>query len=131
MLFDDDENTAPSSLANTEDQPSTISRFLENTKRLMSTAGSGHGNARRDSDEYDENNITNNGGGGNRNGGGSLIAGYLQKFGRNGKWQTRWFETDGECLSYYKSAKRFKLLATLDLEKVRACVCFVELCAAS
>jgi hypothetical protein len=48
-----------------------------------------------------------------------LIAGYLQKLGRNGKWQTRWFETDGECLSYYKSSKRNKLLATLDLAKVR------------
>lgn len=38
--------------------------------------------------------------------------------GRNGKWQTRWFETDGECLTYYKSSKRVKLLATLDLAKV-------------
>lgn len=50
----------------------------------------------------------------------ALIYGHLQKLGRNGKWQTRWFETDGECLSYYKSSKRVKLLATLDLEKVRA-----------
>ena len=49
---------------------------------------------------------------------GALICGYLKKLGRNGKWQTRWFETDGECLSYYKSNKRTKLLATLDLEKV-------------
>ena len=49
----------------------------------------------------------------------ALIYGHLQKLGRNGKWQTRWFETDGECLSYYKSSKRSKLLATLDLEKVR------------
>ena len=49
---------------------------------------------------------------------GSLISGFLQKLGRNGKWQTRWFETDGECLSYYKNEKRTKLLATLDLEKV-------------
>lgn len=48
----------------------------------------------------------------------SLIYGHLQKLGRNGKWQTRWFETDGECLSYYKSSKRTKLLATLDLAKV-------------
>ena len=55
---------------------------------------------------------------GGKNLSGSLIGGYLQKLGRNGKWQTRWFETDGECLSYYKSQKRTKLLATLDLEKV-------------
>ena len=48
----------------------------------------------------------------------ALIYGHLQKLGRNGKWQTRWFESDGECLSYYKSSKRTKLLATLDLEKV-------------
>ena len=48
----------------------------------------------------------------------ALIYGHLQKLGRNGKWQTRWFETDGQCLSYYKSSKRSKLLATLDLEKV-------------
>jgi len=49
---------------------------------------------------------------------GAIIFGYLQKQGRNGKWQTRWFESDGECLTYYKSSKRSKLLATLDLAKV-------------
>jgi hypothetical protein len=53
---------------------------------------------------------------------GALIYGYLQKLGRNGKWQTRWFETDGECLTYYKSSKRVKLLATLDLAKVGSIV---------
>ena len=53
---------------------------------------------------------------------GVLIYGYLQKLGRNGKWQTRWFETDGECLTYYKSSKRSKLLATLDLAKVGSIV---------
>lgn len=53
---------------------------------------------------------------------GALIYGYLQKLGRNGKWQTRWFETDGECLTYYKSSKRSKLLATLDLAKVGSIV---------
>lgn len=52
----------------------------------------------------------------------ALIYGYLQKLGRNGKWQTRWFETDGECLTYYKSSKRSKLLATLDLAKVGSIV---------
>jgi hypothetical protein len=49
---------------------------------------------------------------------GAIIFGYLQKQGRNGKWQTRWFESDGECLTYYRSSKRAKLLATLDLAKV-------------
>lgn len=53
---------------------------------------------------------------------GALICGYLQKLGRNGIWQTRWFETDGECLTYYKSSKRSKLLATLDLAKVGSIV---------
>lgn len=53
---------------------------------------------------------------------GAIIYGYLQKLGRNGKWQTRWFETDGECLTYYKSSKRSKLLATLDLAKVGSIV---------
>lgn len=48
-----------------------------------------------------------------------LIYGYLHKYGRNGKWQRRYFETDGESLSYFKSEKRVKLLATLDLFKVR------------
>lgn len=49
-----------------------------------------------------------------------LIYGYLRKLGRNGKWQRRFFETDGESLSYYKSEKRTKQLATLDLKKVRS-----------
>jgi hypothetical protein len=53
---------------------------------------------------------------------GALIYGYLQKRGRNGKWQARWFETDGECLTYYKSSNRTKLLATLDLAKVGSIV---------
>ena len=53
---------------------------------------------------------------------GALIYGYLQKRGRNGKWQARWFETDGECLTYYKSSKRTTLLATLDLAKVGSIV---------
>lgn len=48
-----------------------------------------------------------------------LISGYLQKLGRNQKWQTRWFETNGIYLSYYKSSKRSNLLATLDLQKVK------------
>lgn len=48
-----------------------------------------------------------------------LIYGYLHKLGRNGKWQRRYFETDGESLTYYKSDKRIKVLASLDLCKVR------------
>ena len=53
---------------------------------------------------------------------GVLIYGYLQKLNRNGKWQTRWFESDGECLTYFKSSKRIKLLASLDLAKVGSIV---------
>lgn len=107
--FDDDENTEPSSAANTnesgnKDQPernedmSTFSRLVKFTRRRLSFG--------KESDDEDD--IVD----------GAMISGYLQKLGRNGKWQTRWFETDGECLSYYKSRKRTKLLATLDLEKV-------------
>jgi len=48
----------------------------------------------------------------------ALIDGYLYKRGRQGKWQRRWFESDGECLCYFKSKKRNKCLATLDLLNV-------------
>ena len=48
-----------------------------------------------------------------------LIYGYLHKLGRNGHWQKRFFESNGERLTYYKSVKRTKVLATLDLCKVR------------
>jgi len=51
-------------------------------------------------------------------GGNLLICGYLHKLGRNGKWQKRFFETDGENLTYYKTSARAKCLATLDLLKV-------------
>ncbi|KAL3823497.1 hypothetical protein ACHAXA_010819 [Cyclostephanos tholiformis] len=47
-----------------------------------------------------------------------LVYGYLHKLGRNGRWQHRFFETDGERLTYYKDAKRTNVLATLDLCKV-------------
>lgn len=47
-----------------------------------------------------------------------LIYGYLHKLGRNGHWQKRFFETNGERLTYYKGVKRTKVLATLDLCKV-------------
>jgi hypothetical protein len=52
-----------------------------------------------------------------------LIYGYLRKFGRNGQWQKRFFETNGERLTYYKSVKRTKALATLDLCQVGS-LCF-------
>ncbi|GAX23716.1 hypothetical protein FisN_12Hh293 [Fistulifera solaris] len=106
-VFDDDENTEPSSAANTsesgnKDAPpadrSTFSRLVNYTRRKLSYG--------KESDEEED--MVD----------GAVISGYLQKLGRNGKWQIRWFETDGECLSYYKSRKRTKLLATLDLEKV-------------
>jgi len=44
-----------------------------------------------------------------------IISGYLNKRAREGKWQRRWFESDGKNLLYFKSDKRVKLLATLDL----------------
>jgi len=52
-----------------------------------------------------------------------LVYGYLYKLGRNGQWQRRFFETGGECLTYYKSRKRTKLLASLDLLKVGEIKC--------
>ena len=56
-----------------------------------------------------------------------LIYGYLHKLGRNGHWQRRFFETNGERLTYYKSVKRTKVLATLDLCKVRHSICSATL----
>jgi hypothetical protein len=107
LHFDEDENTEPSSNAGSTELKNTvpsgtISRFLESTRRRMSTGQSFE----------DDAGISD----------GALICGYLHKLGRNGKWQTRWFETDGECLSYYKNNKRTKLMATLDLDKVRICI---------
>jgi len=118
--FDDDEDTEPSSAVNSAEQAAfaagnkqqnsnnvgrSFARFVEHTRKRLSTSAIGN-RTRKDSD--DENECLSV----------CLVSGYLQKLGRNGKWQTRWFETDGECLSYYKSSKRTKLLATLDLEKV-------------
>lgn len=116
-VFDDDENTEPSSEANPAEHGipphnvagSSFVRFLENTRRRLSTGHPRGGDS--DDDDDIEGAISEHG---------VLICGYLQKFGRNGKWQTRWFETDGECLTYYKSNKRTRPLATLDLEKVRS-----------
>lgn len=47
-----------------------------------------------------------------------IIFGYLHKLGRNNKWQKRWFESDGTALKYFKSKKKDKCLATLDLLRV-------------
>lgn len=95
-------NTAPAAM--TGAATSSLGRLIESTKRMginrqRSTPASD------DDADFDAM-------------GGALLCGYLEKLGRNGKWQRRWFETDGECLSYYKSKKRTRVLATLDLEKV-------------
>lgn len=123
---DDDETTEPSSAANTAEREDfqednstqtgvgvtgSVVKFFENTRKRLSTSR----NPEDDGGSDDDGPILE----GNGALQGSLICGSLQKLGRNGKWQMRWFETDGECLSYYKSNKRNKLLATLDLAKVR------------
>jgi len=144
-IFDDDENTEPSSAANTNPDElnyqhrhpagipdasiaGSFARLVEQTRMRLNDIGGGGGNSRP---EFSGNGGVGVGGANRRvtlsdddlqqeglgSVAGALICGYLQKLGRNGKWQTRWFETDGECLSYYKSSKRKKLLATLDLEK--------------
>lgn len=46
------------------------------------------------------------------------ISGYLYKKTRDGRWQRRWFETNGVYLTYYKSKKMEKLLAALSLPQV-------------
>ena len=37
------------------------------------------------------------------------ISGYLHKMTRDGRWQKRWFETNGNFLTYYKSKKMTKV----------------------
>jgi hypothetical protein len=134
FIFDDDENTAPSSLGNATDEqsqqqqldpsssnyPTSVnsnsltSRIIESTKRLISTTtmNSDNNNTNPDPTTTTTSILTS------QQNQQCLICGYLEKFGRNNKWQTRWFETNGIYLSYYKSSKRSKLLATLDLQKV-------------
>jgi hypothetical protein len=46
------------------------------------------------------------------------IHGYLFKKTRDGRWQKRWFETNGCFLTYYKNKKMAKLLAALNLPQV-------------
>ncbi len=48
----------------------------------------------------------------------SAVSGYLYKKTRDGRWQKRWFETNGVYLTYYKSKKMEKLLAALSLPQV-------------
>jgi hypothetical protein len=47
-----------------------------------------------------------------------ILFGYLHKLGRNGKWQKRWFESDGTSLRYFKTSSRDQILATLDILRV-------------
>mmetsp|Transcript_5469 Transcript_5469/g.5632 ORF Transcript_5469/g.5632 Transcript_5469/m.5632 type:complete len:198 (+) Transcript_5469:180-773(+) len=48
----------------------------------------------------------------------AAICGYLHKKTKDGRWQRRWFETNGVYLTYYKSRKMEKLLAALSLPQV-------------
>lgn len=48
----------------------------------------------------------------------SSLSGYLYKKTQDGRWQRRWFETNGIYLTYYKSRKMEKLLAALSLPQV-------------
>jgi hypothetical protein len=48
------------------------------------------------------------------------ISGYLLKQSQDGDWQKRYFETNGMFLTYYKSKKRNKLLAALNVSTVGA-----------
>lgn len=43
------------------------------------------------------------------------LSGYLYKKTKDGRWQKRWFESNGSFLAYYKSKKKEKLLAALSL----------------
>ena len=47
--------------------------------------------------------------------GGENLSGYLYKKTKDGRWQKRWFESNGNFLAYYKSKKKEKLLAALSL----------------
>lgn len=46
------------------------------------------------------------------------VCGYLLKKHLDGSWQKRFFETNGPFLTYYKSKKRTKLLAALNINDV-------------
>jgi len=108
-------NTIPRpNVVTSGNRESSFSKFIR--KRLNSIENFNNNNpssnnpALDEGDEDEDGDITSSSG--------ALIYGYLLKRGRNGKWQRRFFETDGECLSYYKNRHRAKLLAQLDLCKV-------------
>jgi len=110
LYTSEDEETDPTSSVTADypasgrnDATSTFGKVILPLKEKINNAKN-----RSNSEEEGEKNIPP----------GAIIFGYLQKQGRNGKWQTRWFESDGECLAYYKTSRRAKLLATLDLGKV-------------
>ncbi len=46
------------------------------------------------------------------------LAGYLYKKSSGGEWQKRYFETNGNYLTYYKTHKMSKLLAAVALPQV-------------
>jgi hypothetical protein len=46
---------------------------------------------------------------------GENLSGYLYKKTKDGRWQKRWFESNGNFLAYYKSRRKEKLLAALSL----------------
>mmetsp|Transcript_23123 Transcript_23123/g.33874 ORF Transcript_23123/g.33874 Transcript_23123/m.33874 type:complete len:204 (-) Transcript_23123:221-832(-) len=48
----------------------------------------------------------------------NYICGYLLKKSQDGVWQKRFFETNSTFLTYYKSKKRTKLLAALNMPNV-------------
>jgi hypothetical protein len=47
-----------------------------------------------------------------------LLSGYLYKKSTNGEWQRRYFEVNGNYLTYYKTHKMAKLLAAVSLPQV-------------
>lgn len=48
------------------------------------------------------------------------LNGYLYKKSSSGEWQKRYFETNGNYLTYYKTQKMTKLLAALSIPQVGA-----------
>ena len=39
----------------------------------------------------------------------AVLSGYLHKQTRDGRWQRRWFETNGVYLTYYKVSNRMPI----------------------
>lgn len=57
----------------------------------------------------------------------NYICGYLLKKNLDGAWQKRFFETNGPFLTYYKSKKRSKLLAALNIKDVFRIVLVIKI----